>query len=206
MNNTHDFNKSTTREETKKYFNDLVKEKILQAEDINISMILSDLEKFENIIRDSLLKGEKNFLIPASVKELESYKDPFRIQGFRSVLAWNFVYPEMTITLPEKVDIVKVKLTTEQECEKLKEIDENIYKRIQKNVFQNSDTRISEKGVAVIAIPRNVEKIPEWLMHFIDYDTIVNDNLSRFYSILEGLGVETIKTTKKEYFSNILKI
>lgn len=202
----HDFVKSNTREDTKKYFTKIVAEKMLSTKEINISDILRDLESFENIIRESLMKGEKNFLIPISVKELAAYKDPFREQGIRSIIAWNYLYPANTINLPEKVDMVKVKLETEKELERLKYIDQKYYEIIKKNIFGNKNSKVAEKGVQVIAIPRIVPRIPEWLMEFIDYETIINDNLSRFYSVLESLGVETIKASKKEYFTNILKV
>jgi hypothetical protein len=201
-----DFVKSTTRDETRKYFINLVKEKILYVDKINISEILRELERFEGIIRDSLLKGEKHFLIPKSVKELEAYKDAFKEQGVRGIIAWNYLYPSQIINLPEKIDMVKVKLTNEKEVEKLKDVNKEYYDIIMKNIFGNKEPKISEKGVQVIAIPRNVDAIPEWIVPFIDYDTIVNDNISRFYSVLESLGLENIRTSKKEYFSNILTV
>jgi len=201
-----DFVKSSTREETKKYFINLVKEKLLYAKDINISEILRELEGFEAVIRASLQRGEKSFLIPKSVKELGAYKDPFKEQGVRGIIAWNYLYPNKEIDLPEKVDIVKVKLTNEKEVEEVKHVEPQMYEIIVKNILNSKEKKIAEKGVAIIAIPRNVERIPEWLMPFIDYDTIVNDNLSRFYSVLESMGIETIKTSKKEYFSNILRV
>lgn len=184
----------------------LVKERLLYVKEINISDILRDLEKFEGIILNSLKNGEKSFLIPKSVKELEAYKDPFKEQGVRAVLAWNYLFPAMLIQLPEKIDIVKVNMRNEKEIEPLKEIDKEIYDKIVKNIFKNPNKKIADKGIEVIAIPRNIEKIPEWILPFIDYDTIVNDNISRFYSVLESLGIETIKTSGKRYFTNILKI
>jgi hypothetical protein len=90
--------------------------------------------------------------------------------------------------------------------EKVKDVNPIYYDIIMKNIFNNKNPKIADKGVQVIAIPRNTESVPEWMLPFIDYDTIVNDNLKRFYSVLESLGIETIKTPKKEYFSNILKL
>lgn len=203
----HDFAKSSTREETMKYFLNLVKERLLYVKDINISEILRDLEKFEKIIYESLKNGEKSFLIPKSVKELEAYKDPFKEQGVRAVIAWNAIYPDMLIQLPDKVDIVKVKMRDEEEIKELEKTNPEIYKKIVKNIFNSSHKKIADKGIEVLAIPRNIEKVPEWVLPFIDFDTIVNDNISRFYSVLESLGIETIKTGgNKKCFSNIINI
>lgn len=203
----HDFVKSSVRIETEQFFKKLVKEKLLYTDNIDISDILRELEEFRNIISKSLLEGEKKFLIPKSVKELEAYKDPYREQGVRGILIWNLLYPDNSISLPQKVDIVKVKLDTKEQLEKLKKINKEFYDKIYKDVFNNKNEKISKKGVQVIAIPRNIPKIPEWIMEFIDYETIILDNISKFYSVLKSLGIETIKASSTvEYHSNILKI
>jgi hypothetical protein len=201
-----DFVKSSTREDTKAYFINLVKQELLYKDEVSISNVLRELEKFESIIMTSLRKGEKNFLIPKSVKELEAYADPFREQGVRGVLAWNYVYPGLAIQLPEKIDIVKVKMKTKESIEPLKTSHPEIYERLMKHIFNGKNKKLADKGVEIIAIPRSVQAVPEWLMPFIDYDTIVNDNISRFYSVLESLGIETIKASDKKYFTNILKV
>jgi len=202
----HDFIKSTASEETKNKFVNIIKERILYTKDIDVVEVLGDVEQFESEIINSLKTGEKKYLIPLSVKELEAYADPLRMQGVRAVITWNYIYPEMEIELPTKVDIVKVTLTEEKNLHKLKRDFPDIYKKVEDNILNNPDTRISSKGLAVIAIPRNVNQVPEWILPFIDYDTISYNVLSKFYPVLESLGLHTIKTSKKEYFSNILNI
>jgi hypothetical protein len=201
-----DFIKSTTREETKEYFTKIIEERILKANRINVGEILRDLEKFEEIIINSLKNGEKSFLIPTSVKELESYADPLKMQGVRAVIAWNYLYPVNIIELPEKPDLIKVKLATPTEIEKVKAVSPEHYEIIVEKILNNKEKKIAEKGVQVIALPRNVKKIPDWIIPFIDYRTIVTDNLKRFYSVLESLGIQTIRSSKREYISNILKV
>jgi len=200
-----DFVKSSTREATEKFFKNLIKEHLLSTEEINISNILKELEKLENMIRLSLQSGEKEFLIPKSVKELEAYKDPLREMGVRAVLAWNFAYPDNTIELPEHIDIIKVNMD-EESIEKIKQSEPEIYERIIENIYHASDKKIREKGVKVIGLPRNIPKIPDWIIPFIDYNTIINNNLSTFHGVLDSLGIATIKTTEDEYHSNILRI
>ena len=205
MNTTLDFVKSSTREATEKFFKNLIKEHLLSTEEINISNVLKELEKLENIIRISLESGQKDFLIPKSVKELEAYKDPLREMGVRAVLAWNYAYPDNSIELPEHIDIIKVNMD-ENSIEKIKQSEPEIYERIIENIYNNSDKKIREKGVKVIALPRNIPKIPNWIIPFIDYSTIINNNLSTFHGVLDSLGIGIIKTTEDDYYSNILKI
>ena len=80
------------------------------------------------------------------------------------------------------------------------------YLQYKDKILNNRDERISSKGLAVLAIPRSVDKIPDWVIPFIDYDTITRSVLTKFYSVLESLGVVTIKASSKEYFSNILNL
>ena len=200
----HEFMKSTATEETKNKFKNIVQHRILQSKEINISTILQDLELFENEIIKSLENGEHTYLIPKSVKELGAYADPLKEQGVRAIITWNYLHPDMSIELPAKVDIVKLTLNQDSELQKLKYKNPEVYSIIEKNILNNPNEKISSKGVPVIAIPRNVDKIPEWMLEFIDYDTLAYNVLKKFYPILGSLGLETIKTSKKEYFSNII--
>ena len=201
-----EFMKSTATEETKSRFMNIMKTRLLHSTDINISSVLQDLEQFETEIIESLKNGEKTYLIPKSVKELGAYADPMREQGVRAIIAWNYIYPDMNIELPTKVDLVKLTLNEGNNFQKLKYKNKEVYDIIEKNILNNPDEKISKKGLPVIAIPRNVDTVPDWIIEFIDYDTLSYNVLKKFYPVLESLGLETIKTSKKEYFSNIINL
>jgi hypothetical protein len=200
------FIKSTTREDTKEFFEKVVENRLINVDKINIPDILRDLEFFEGAVRESLEKGEKKFLIPKSVKEVDAYKDPYREQGMRAVIAWNAIAVDNPIELPSKTDIIKVNMCTLEDCEKLETTHPEIYKSIKDKIFGNKVDKIAKKGIEVIAIPRNVTSIPEWLLPYIDYDTIVNDNASRFFGVLESLGIEILENSKNRTFSNLIKV
>lgn len=184
----------------------MVESKLLNGE-INVATIIKELEGFEARVKNSLYNGEKDFLIPKSVKELGAYKDPFKEQGMRAIVAWNTIELNNPIELPAKIDIIKVKMKTLDDCAPLLTTHPEIYKRIEKDIFNSTHEKIRKKGIEVIAIPRNLDYIPDWLMPFIDFDTIINDNISRFHSVLAALGISLIKTSgNKHHFSNILHI
>ena len=69
-----------------------------------------------------------------------------------------------------------------------------------------------ENGLSVIAIPDS-ESIPEWLMPYIDYSTVINDILAPFIPLLKIFKVKNLsegKNTnnhnrKTETFTNIIK-
>lgn len=200
-----EFIKSTATQETQERFMSILRKRILDPEVIDISVILQDLEEFEHEIIDSLKRGEKTYIIPKSVKELAAYTDGgLREQGVRAIIAWNYLYPDMTIELPAKVDIVKLLLDDERHLNRLKSSHPDIYAVVEKKILNNPDERISKKALPVIAIPRNVDKIPEWMLDYIDYDTISCDIMKKFYPLLNSLGISTISVSKKEYYSNII--
>lgn len=201
-----DYMKSTTPENVKARFESIIKTRLLESKEINPALIIQDLAKFEKEIIDSLKNGEKEYLIPKSVKELEAYADPFKEQGVRAIAAWNYIYPDQEIRLPAKVDLVKLLLTDEMDLEKLKNVNREVYEIVKENIFNNPNEKIANKGLAVLAVPRNIEKLPEWTVPFIDYDTVTYNILKKFYPVLESVNLETIKTSGKEYYSNILNI
>lgn len=198
------FIKSTAAPETKEYFKKLTKD-ILYKKNISTTYVLSKVKEFGDFIENDINQGNKTFLNPLSVKDPEAYEKPFRNQGIRGVYVWNCVYPDMQIELPDKVTIAKVKMETRDEILKLKCIDSEIYEVLMKSVFDNYDCPFRDKGISVIAIPSNIDSVPEWIRYFIDKDKIVNDNLSKFYMIMESLGIKLLDTRSNDtHYSNIV--
>lgn len=201
-----DFVKSSTSLETKKYYESLIKKYILYSDEIDIAGILRELQKFEKEIVDSLSRGEKKYLTPASVNEIESYKKPFSQQQVLAVIAWNVACPNNTIQLPEKIMMAKVNLETEAKLEQLRSYNEEVYWNLKEGIFNSDIPQVKNKGVYIIAIPPNLTEVPEWITPFIDTATISNNVLNKFFPLLHSLGLRTFKTSKRSYHSNILNL
>ena len=202
-----DFMKSSCNASSQAFFEKLAKEKVLECKNISIPDVIRDVQQFENYVKQTLVNGEKEFLVPSKVKELEAYANPLTNMGVNAVLAWNTCYPNMDIQLPDIIDIVKVNMNTEEDIEPLKQTEPEIYNNIMEGIFGNNNPKIRKKGIYVIAIPRNVEKIPEWILPYIDYDEIVNNNISKFHPILKSLNTVLIQTESKAgktFMSNII--
>ncbi len=176
-----------------KRFQKIIKKRIIDHPTVDLMGTLDDLEEFEKDIRNSLMNGEKTFLNPDNVKEPEAYDAPYRQQGFRGVLAWNFAYPEKQIGLPEKVDLIKLNIKTADDIKDLVYNEPDIYDSLIDNIFESDNDKVRSKGLVVIAVPRNEPKVPEWILPYIDYDLIVNKNISQFKAILESMGLVSIK-------------
>lgn len=200
-----DLMKSTTSEVTKKYFSDLIYNDILVSKDISGTLVLKKVKEFGRYIDDSLSKGEKLFLNPLSVKEPEAYDKPYSNQGVRGTYVWNLIYPDKAITLPDKITVVKVNLEKESDLEKLKDIDRDVYEKLLVGIFNNPKCGFRDKGVNVVAIPNSVDRVPDWITHFINKDKIINDNLVKIHPILESLGLSTLDTrSNNPHFTNII--
>lgn len=185
--------KSTCPPLAKDYFMKLTRE-ILYSDPISGSMVLKRVKEFARYIESSLLAGEKKFLNPLSVKEPEAYDKPFSNQGIRGVYVWNLIYPDKEISLPDKLTIVKVKLDKKDQIDILAKRFPDIYHKLVKGVYDNPSCSFGPKGISVVAIPSQVDTVPEWIIPFIDKDKIINDNISKFHMIMESLGIKLMDT------------
>ena len=202
--------KANVNKNVSKTLQDNLENNILKSDSVDLNIVLTDLSKLEKDIRQSLMNGETKYLKPDKSNSPETYKTPFQIQAVRGIYAWNYLYPDKEITYPAQVNLVKLKcdnifsISHEKlkECLKEEEAD-RIYDILETKIFQNSN--LSSYGFTVLALPKTEEKIPEWVIPYIDIDTIIYDSLTNFNKILESIGVRTIGyRADDEHYSNII--
>jgi len=204
--------KSSVSKVLREKFTEILEEDVLKSESVNLSEIIKKFDKLGLEIELSLKKGETAFLLPKNIETIDGYKDPSMQEPVRGVLIWNALEPENQIVPPEKINIVKLKNFEKDSPEllKLKESYPEKYNSIMRVVFNEGVSKpnidISRFGLSVIAIPKSAEKIPNYILPFIDYQSMVNNNMTNGYIVLESLGIytEEVKTTK--YKSNIIEI
>lgn len=144
----------------------------------------------EKEIYQSIKNKKKEYHKPARIKSMNSYKVPMGIQGIKGAFAYNFIKDreEEAINLEERntVLIIKTKINLKN-FDKIKDEFPEHYVRLSKLLAMNEF-----KGkVDSIAIPTNIE-IPSWIIPFIDYNTIIQDNLRSFP--LEELGISKLES------------
>jgi hypothetical protein len=75
--------------------------------------------------------------------------------------------------------------------------------------IKTSSDKEKIEGLSVIAIP-NGNRIPDWIIPYIDYTTVVNAVLAPFKSVTETFGIPSIEegpTGRKSVgFSNIVQL
>ena len=191
--------KSTANARTQKKLKEILYEEILNRDDIDQVRVLKELAKFEKEIYKSLNSGKKDFYSPVSVKSIHNYEKPMQKYGIKQILLWNEIRGEQTaIDLDERnnVDIVKLDINPKN-IYKLKPINEDAYNKIMNLMHEKEFT----KGITGLAVPLD-GIIPDYLVEFIDFTSIINDNLSLFP--VESIGIE--RFNKSNNYTNIIHI
>lgn len=194
------FTKSTAPLSTRNALKEILYRDILTAENIDQVQILKDLAIFEKKIIASIYEGSTEYYKPATIKALNAYNDPMKIQGVKAIMAWNDLRTENepAIDLNERnaINIAKVILNTSM-LDSLKEKNPDLYERA-KAVLAKDEW----KGeIDVIALPLDI-KIPQWVLDIIDLETIVTDNIKGFP--LESINI--IRPSNNIRYINILKL
>ena len=193
--------KVSVSEDIRNEFTDILKNNILEDDKIRLDLILDKFNGLEEKIYNSLKNGETKYTLPSKANEIDSYKFPYRIMSFRGVLMWNIFFPEDEIHLPEKVNLVKLNINS------VKDIDEDDLK-IYNDKFMEcfSDEDLCKNGLNIISLPKSLKTIPEFLIKYMDIDTMVNDNIKNGFILLESLSFDQFEILGKDYFSNMISI
>ena len=209
--------KSSTADSTKKALKKILLEDILKAPAIDQLRFIKDIAIFEHQIVDSIRNGNKEYFKPAKVKSINSYDDPMKIQGVKASIAWNMLKPEELpgLNLEERnpIDIVKVNINRAN-AEDIKDaypdiynniinaLDDDTFKTYTKNPKTGVKDKLISNSIEAVALPIDVE-LPDWLATYIDYNSIVGDNLNGFP--YESVGIQRLENNKIDY-SNIVQL
>ena len=207
-------NKSTLNDSAKSALQKILYEDILVADDIIPERIIEKIAILEKDIEASLRRGEKKYYKPLSIKAASSYEDPMRIQGIKASIVWNKVRDSnleaIDLDARNTIDVVKVQITPSN-VERIKDKYPEVYNKfvdlfMDTNFFrseaQGEGNTPKKKEITTLAIPTDVET-PEWVSEFIDYRTIINDNVGNFP--VESVGIRRLGANSINY-STIMKI
>ncbi len=191
--------KSTMNETTKSRLKQIMYEDILSIPDIDQITILKKLAILKEDIYNSLASGNKDFYKPSVIKSQDNYEDPMRIQGIKASMVYNSLKNDdesfIDLTKRNSIDIVKVDIS-KKNIDKIKDTFPLVYDRALELLEDEAFIKIT-----AIAIPYG-EPVPEWVFPFIDYTTIINDNLTGFP--LQSCGLQF--STGKNNYTNILRL
>lgn len=198
--------KSMAGDNTRNFIENLIYNDILLAKDKkpDIRKILKKLQKFEDSIVSSVLRGDDEFIKTANIKTEDEYADPMSIGSYKAAFVWNSLYPDKPLALPGIGRILKVNLSKPKDFSQLSVTNPKIFERLM-NLFENNE-RIKKSGINNIAIPLD-EKIPKWIKPYINVDEIIENNTKLILQVLNSLGCKSIyRSSNNQYFSNIIDL
>ncbi len=200
-----DIDRTTLNEEVKVQMQKIIYEDILNSGELDQIKILKELNILEKKIIQSLESGSKDFYKPATIRPLNHYKNPMQVQGIKASVVWNSIktldLPGINLDETNSIDIVKVNITPKT-IEKIKDKYSELYEKLSE-LFKD---KVYKNEITSLAIPKDLDIIPEWIKEFIDYLTIANDNLSAFP--LESIGLTRMNgvNSNNVNFTNILTL
>ena len=193
--------KSSLAKQTQEDLKHILYDDILNTRNIDQVNVIKKLQEVENKIHASIKSGERVYLKPAVMKSMNSYDDPMRIQPVRGALVYNkikFDYmPSINMDERSAVDILKVNIN-KSNIEPLKDKLPDIYN----SLIDILNITSFKDGIKAISLPPDV-KIPDWLFDYIDFNTIVNDNLTPFP--IETIGISRMDKKSINY-TNIIQL
>lgn len=193
--------KSGVNPKAQKELKKILYEDILNAENIDQVKILKDLAIMEDGIYKTLRNGGKEYYKPVKIKSYSAYDDPMRIQGVKAACIWNDLatenLPIFDLNERNQMDIAKVTIDYKT-VEKIKDTFPEMYEKI----LQVLNKEYTKGCINAIAIPKDLDTIPEWVLDFIDYKTIISDNCSNLP--IECVGI--YRGHDSNNFTNIINM
>lgn len=179
------FVKSSTNPTIQKKLKKILYDDILNSEYIDQIKVLRDIAAVEKEIFDSINRGEKIFFKPVKVKSLSSYENPMRIQGIVASYAYNALHEPGTealdMSIRNSIDVIKVDINSKN-IDRIRDTFPGVYQRAVE-LFKKKEFA---SGISAIGLPLN-EPVPGWVLPFIEYAEIINNNISGFP--IESIGL-----------------
>lgn len=214
--------KSVVPESTKEALGNILHEDVLRPNYIDQMKIINKLAVLEKTIYDDIYNGGLKYYSPKKLKPFVTYKNPMSTQQVKASIVYNLFRDEdetyINIDENNSVLIIGVNIDAHalESC-KLKESDPEKYEIMRKIIYENPVIEVSQNKIAVkifndnlalnsrkitsIAIPRD-SQTPKWILEFIDYASIVKDNIGTFP--LKSIGVTKLDTNSA--YSGIINL
>lgn len=195
-------NKSTLSDDIKKKLQDILYEDVLTADIVDQVNVMKQLVFVEKEIYNSIMRGETRYFKPDNIAAISSYaKNPLAVNGIVASMVYNELRTEgmPAINLDERNKIFKVKVNINRNnVGAIKESYPEVYGKL----LSLMDHPTLGAKLNTIAFPMDSE-VPKWVLEFVDFATIINDNLKNFP--LDSIGLKRLDNDNINY-SNIIQL
>ena len=189
-------------ESTARQLQNILEYDILRNNFVDQVDLIKKFATIEKEIYRSIANKEKAYHKPARIKSLSNYEQPMRVQGIKAAVVYNEIKgpEEESINLDERNTVLIIKVNIVQgNVDKIIDSFPQHYMRMRNLLLEKTELR---GKIESIAIPMNIE-IPDWIVPFIDYTTIIHDNLRNFP--MEEIGLSKMDNTDITH-TNILTL
>lgn len=173
-------------EDIKNKLQRILYEDVLTADKVDQKNIMTKLVLLEKEIYNSIMNKETKYYKPDNIASMNSYKkDPLSVNGILAAVIYNKMrnHNMPAINLEERNKILKIKINVDKKnVERIKDTYPEEYEKL---VSLLNDPILGSK-VTVIALPLD-SAVPDWVLEFVDFDTIINDQLRNFP--LDSIGL-----------------
>ena len=213
--------KTNVPESTGVRLQEMVERNILSGT-IDRARMIGEIESFITEIVDEVSKGSTKYASPATVNDQRHYKSPWSITSVRGRRAWDSAFPGMEMQIgdriglyrlvvgesPARMDEVLISQEGDGSFVEAFEGAGGIRERWMRDFFADNVPReIRRNGLNWLAIPKDMDTLPEWIIPLIDMDSIIQSNLSAILPILPVLGLSSVPSTRVgDIPSNIVEV
>ena len=195
-------NKSTLSEDVKKKLQHILYEDVLTADKVDQVRVMKQLIIFEKEIYNSIMNKETKYYKPDNIAAINSYqKDPTSVNGILAAMIYNEMRTEDMpyINLEERNKITKIKIdVNKKNVEKIKDLYPDDYAKLVRLL----NHPVLGSKVTVIGLPLDTA-VPDWVLSFVDFTTIINDQLKNFP--LDSIGLKRLSNDSVNV-SNIIQL
>lgn len=183
--------------------NEIVKEVTMGHERIYPEELLYKMDLIKQEIVTSLQSGSMEYATPVKVKEIESYKNPYSDYRIKGIEAYRIAEDDKDITLPGEFNIINVEIPTVESMEWMKTAYPLQYERLKKGYFGNE--KLKSGGINYICFPMRLEKIPGWVIPYINLKDTWRNHTNPLTTLSGSLGLKIDKHDNKNYYSSVMK-
>ena len=194
-------NKTTLSESVKKKMQEILYEEILTADKVDQIRVMKQLAILEKQIYNNIMDKKTDYYKPDNIAAINTYAAPMSVNGIIAALVYNEMRDENMpmINLDERNKIIKIKINVDKKnVDKIKDLYPVEYEKLVK--LLNHPTLGAK--VNTLALPVDVE-VPDWVLAFVDIQSIVSDSLKNFP--LESIGLKRLDNDSVNY-SNIIQL
>ena len=195
-------NKSVLSEDVKKKLQHILFEDVLTADKVDQVHVMKQLIIFEKEIYNSIMNKELKYYKPDNIAAISSYnKDPLSVNGILAATIYNEMRTEdmPAINLEERNKITKIKIdVNKKNVDKIKDL----YPEDHAKLVRLLNHPILGSKVTTIGLPPDTA-VPDWVLSFVDFTTIINDQLKNFP--LDSIGLKRLSNDSVNV-SNIIQL